>query len=485
MSLLRRARLEHQWWWYALIGAVLLLAAALGFRPSLLWIIVPIGIAALLVLLRQPLLGFFALILAALVAKVSIGTGTEVTLNPAVLMMPVLIVVWIMIRLTQRSISLAPSRVNLPLVLFFLSGLLSLFIGNVTWDPVVPRAANFTLVQLAQLAIFFFSGAAFWLVGNMIKDEIWLRRLTVCYLLVAGTLAIARAIPGGGGLLFESVTYAVNRAPFWLLLTAVATGQLFYNRHLSRQWRVFLIAILVAVVLFAFGDQKERSSNWVSVVIVVGVLIWLRVPRVRLVTAMAIILLVASGALSQFVYEFAGGDDKWSESGGSRLALNQAVIKLALRNPITGLGPAAYRPYGRITSLQYGAAFYYAINLSAHNNYVDLFAHGGLLGLGLFLWFMTELALLHARVRKHYPDGFTGGYVNGMFAAWFSIMVIMALADWFLPFVYNLGFEGFQSSVLIWMLFGGTLALEQMARNRAIPQEHDGSIRPDRQLEHA
>jgi hypothetical protein len=482
---LRRTRFEHRWWWYALIATVLLLAAALGFRPSPLWIIAPIGIAALLVLLRQPLLGFFTLILAALLANITIGTGTEVTLNPAVLVVPVLIVIWIVIRLTEHSISLAPSRVNLPLILFLLSGLLSLLIGNVTWDPVVPRAANFTLVQLAQLAIFFFSAAAFWLAGNLIKDEIWLRRLTVCYLIVAGSLAIVRVIPGGSGLLLETVTYAVNRAPFWMLLTAVTTGQLLYNRNLSTRWRAYLIAILVAVVLFAFGDQKERSSNWVSVVVVVGVLVWLRVPRIRLVTAMVIILVAASGVLSQFIYQFAGGDEKWEESGGSRLVLNEAVIKLALRNPVTGIGPASYRPYGRMTPVQYEGAYYYNIGLSAHNNYVDLFAHGGLVGLGLFLWFMTELALLLARVRKHYPDGFTGGYVNGMLAAWFAIMVIMILADWFLPFVYNLGFEGFQSSILIWMFFGGALALEQMARNRTMPQEQHGSLRPDRQLEHA
>lgn len=464
---LRRTRLERRWWWYALIAAVLPLAAALGYRPSAVWLVVPIGLAALLILLRQPLLGLLGLILAALLAKATIGTGTEVTLNLAVLLVPVLIAIWILVRMTKHSIRLAPSRVNLPLALFLLSGLLSLFVGNVTWDPVVPRAANFTIVQFAQLAIFFFSAAAFWLAGNWIKDEMWLRRLTACYLVVAGILAIVRVIPGGDGLLLDTVTYAVNRAPFWMLLTAVTTGQLLYNRHLTTRWRVFLIAILVAVVLFAFGYQKERVSNWVGVVIVVGVLIWLRVPRIRLVTGMAIILFAASGVLSQFVYDFAGGDAKWEESGGSRLALTGAVIRVTMRNPVTGIGPASYRPYGRMNPLQYEGAYYNNIGLSSHNNYVDLFAHGGIVGLGLFLWFMTELALLQARLRKHYPDGFAGGYVNGMLAAWFSIMVIMALADWFLPFVYNLGFEGFQSSILIWLFFGGTLALEQMARQQA------------------
>ena len=126
-SIIRRTRFERPWWRYPVIAAVLVFAVALGFRPSVLWLVVPIGIAAIFVLLRQPLLGFFALILAALLAKVSIGTGTEVDLYPAVLLMPVLIVIWILIRMTKHSVQLAPSRVNLPLALFLLSGIRPLF----------------------------------------------------------------------------------------------------------------------------------------------------------------------------------------------------------------------------------------------------------------------------------------------------------------------------------------------------------------------
>jgi hypothetical protein len=406
-------------------------------------------------------------------------------LNATVLLIPILIVIWLLMQLNQHAIRLVPSRPNLPLILFLISGLLSLFMGNVLWDPTVPRSANFTIVQFAQWGLFLFSAAVFWIAGNLIKDEVWLRRLVACFLIVGGILAVVRVLPGGGGLILEYVTYAANRAPFWLLLTALATGQLLYNRDLSTRWKIYLLVLLGAVVVFAFGDQKERSSNWVSVLVVVGVLIWLRIPRVRLVTAMAIVLFAVSGMLAEVIYEFAGGDAKWEESGGSRLALGNAVIKTALRNPIMGIGPASYRPYGRMTPLQYEGAYYYAINLSSHNNYIDLFAHVGIVGLGLFLWFMTELALLHARVRKHYPDGFTGGYVNGMLGAWFAIMTIMALADWFLPFVYNLGFEGFQSSILIWMFFGGIVALEQRANRKALAQERDGSLSSDRQLEHA
>ena len=44
--------------------------------------------------------------------------------------------------------------------------------------------------------------------------------------------------------------------------------------------------------------------------------------------------------------------------------------------------------------LLYGRAYWVAPRISSHNNYVDLFAHGGILGLLLFFWFAWEVARL-------------------------------------------------------------------------------------------
>ena len=41
-------------------------------------------------------------------------------------------------------------------------------------------------------------------------------------------------------------------------------------------------------------------------------------------------------------------------------------------------------------------------------------------------------------------------------------LVLMVFADWLLPFVYNIGFPGFQASVLVWLFLGGLVALEHM-----------------------
>ncbi len=48
-----------------------------------------------------------------------------------------------------------------------------------------------------------------------------------------------------------------------------------------------------------------------------------------------------------------------------------------------------------------------------------------------------------------------------MVAALAASLVIMLLADWILPFVYNIGFEGFQASILVWLFWGGLVAIPQ------------------------
>ena len=81
---------------------------------------------------------------------------------------------------------------------------------------------------------------------------------------------------------------------------------------------------------------------------------------------------------------------------------------------------------------------------------------------GLFSWFAMEVARTGLRLRARFHRGFAAGYVNGMLAAGAGALVLMLFLDWILPFVYNVGFSGFQASVLVWLFMGGLLALEGM-----------------------
>lgn len=448
----------------AVVATVLFLAVLLGQRAAPQWLgALAAGVGGL-ALLAQPVLGLFALVAAALLAPLEIATGTEVMLNPVTILVPGVTMLWVLAMVRRRQIWLRPTAVNRPLLLFLAAGLFSLLIGRVAWDPIVPVRSNFLLVQLAQWAIFALSAMAFWLTAHLIRAEQWLWRLTAFFLLLGGGVILLRLAPGLGEWLGRFTTIAFIRAPFWLLLTGLAGGQLLWNRRLSWGWRIFLGLVLTAALHYAFVQQREVASNWVGLTTVLGVLIWLRFSRLRRWLVVLVGVLMLAGVLFPALYDFAGGDEEWLVSGGSRLALIERVVEVTMRNPITGLGPAAYRPYANSKPLPYLGAYWVAPLVNSHNNYVDLFAHGGILGLALFAWFSVEVARLSLRLRRRYTVGFAAGYVSSMLAVGAGALVIMLLADWMLPFVYNIGFPGFQASVLVWLFLGGLAALENMAK---------------------
>ncbi|MBE2240080.1 MAG: O-antigen ligase family protein [Caldilineaceae bacterium] len=444
------------------VALVLLLASLLGARASLPDLaLLAMGFGAILLVIN-PSLRLPAVLLSALLVPFSISTGTEVMLHPVVVVLAAVTGLWLLRGVRAQRFAFAASPANLPLLLFLIAGLLSFAIGNATWDWTVPHKSNFWLVQFAQWSIFALSAAAFWLTANTVRSMAALQRLTWLFLGVAGALALLRMAPASAPLANAISTGAFIRAPLWVLLTALGGGQLLFNRSLGAGTRLFLVAVLVAVLIYAFVDEREAASTWLGIGVALAVLGWLRWSQLRWLMIGMVLLLAVSGVLFPFFYEFAGGDQEWDQSGGARLVLIERVIEVTMRNPITGLGPAAYRPYANIKPLPYGRALWMQPQINSHNNYVDIFSHGGLVGLALFGWFALALWRQGLRVRQRHRQGFASGYVNGALAAGAASLVIMLLADWILPFVYNIGFYGFQASVLVWLFLGGVVVLDRL-----------------------
>jgi O-antigen ligase len=195
----------------------------------------------------------------------------------------------------------------------------------------------------------------------------------------------------------------------------------------------------------------------------IAALAWLRFRRLRWLALVVILLLLLSGLIFPAVWDFAGGDDEWTGSGQSRLVLIERVLSVSMRNPVTGIGPAAYRSYAGITPLAYGQAFWLEPQINSHNNYVDIFSQFGLIGLALFVWLVVEMGQLGTRLLGVYSEGFEAGYVRGVLAVGVGSLAIMIMADWILPFVYNIGFPGFQASILVWLFLGGLVGLDAAA----------------------
>jgi hypothetical protein len=106
------------------------------------------------------------------------------------------------------------------------------------------------------------------------------------------------------------------------------------------------------------------------------------------------------------------------------------------------------------------------VQFNSHSQVIDLIAQTGLVGLACFTWFITEVGLLGLRLAKSAPEGFARGYVYGALGGLAGTIVAAYLVDWVLPFVYNIGLNGFRASVLAWLFMGGLVSIEQLVRRQ-------------------
>jgi O-antigen ligase len=133
------------------------------------------------------------------------------------------------------------------------------------------------------------------------------------------------------------------------------------------------------------------------------------------------------------------------------------MAQIIKASPIWGLGFANYYWYTPLFPIRG-----YAVSFNSHNNYVDIVAQTGLVGLVCVLWFFGEAGTLCSRLRDQVPTGFARAFVYGAMGGLAGTIVLAMLGDWVLPFVYNIGLFGFRTSILAWLFLGGLVSLEQM-----------------------
>jgi O-antigen ligase len=450
-----------------------MLAAYLGQRASWGYLALLVGGMGFLLLLQNPGLTLVAMAGLSFTLPFTFGTGSEVALTPPVLLIPVVVVVWLLDGLRQGEVRTPASRTILPLILFTSSGLLSLVAGNIFWDPQVPRPDNLLLVQLAQWAIYALSAAIFVAAGALgtLDSGQWQRSATWLFLGLAAVVVLEHYIPPLYRILPWATPSMADRSMFWTWLPALAAGQLLFNRRLDRRVRVGLLVLLLVSAFYIIFRQRTWVSGWVpfgvALLAVVCLWVWRRSRPAALVLGVGMIVLAV--VLYPVFFAHAGGERELAVSWGGRKLLYQAVFDLVKEHPILGLGPASYRHYGHATWLSMGAgrALWTRPDISSHNNFIDVYAQQGLVGLVFFLWFLVELGLLCRRLAPRFKGDFREGYIYGAMGGLAGSLVAMMLADWLLPFVYNVGFSGFRTSALAWMFMGGLVALEQISRRQA------------------
>ena len=112
--------------------AIILASAFFARHPSVMTLLVIVGMAGVLIIMRWPLLGLAGVIIGGLVVPIGIGTGSESELNPPILLLVLLMGISLLEMVRRREIQRVTSRTVLPLVVFLGATFLSFGVGAVT-----------------------------------------------------------------------------------------------------------------------------------------------------------------------------------------------------------------------------------------------------------------------------------------------------------------------------------------------------------------
>ena len=437
-----------------LVISELLLIAALAFMASqrqlALVLLVPLGVGLVLTCLRWPSLGLIVASLAGLFVPFLGPSG----LNATMIVVGLLLGLWLLdIISRRRQIQFALSRTIWPLLSFLLVATISFGVGQLPWLTFALHAP--LGAQLGGLAIIVLSAGTFLLVANQVRDLRWLSRITWAFLTIGALSVIVRSVLPALGFPTRDFFQPVGPV-FYIWLVSLAFSQALFNGDLQRGWRLVLGALvlvtLYVLVFLKFGDKSGWLSSFVCIAAIIGARSWRAGLALVPVAALAA-WYMWTGLVATDEYSISTRFDAWS--------IMAQIIKIS---PILGLGFANYYWYTPLFPIRG-----YAVSFNSHNNYVDIVAQTGLVGLVCYLWLLLELGRLGWRLREHVPGGFAQAYIYGALGGLAGMVVAGMLGDWVLPFFYNVGLNGFRSSMLGWLFLGGLVSLEQMVIRQKLP----------------
>jgi O-antigen ligase len=175
-----------------------------------------------------------------------------------------------------------------------------------------------------------------------------------------------------------------------------------------------------------------------------------------------VLLLALPGVMSGLLNE---GDNTYSVL--TRIEAWKILWEIIKVSPLLGVGMANYYWYTTMFKI-----LGYRVSFNSHNNYIDIAAQTGLIGLAVFIWFLWESLRLGLQTLKLVPEGFPKAYLIGVLGGLAGTAASGMLGDWILPFVYNIGLPGFRASVFTWVFLGGMLALAKFYLLPGQGEEH-------------
>jgi hypothetical protein len=433
------------------VVAVLGASLVSGMNQTPLLVLLVVGILALLVLNRWHSLGFVILIAASMLVRFGFSTGTQTEINITILLLVLLLGQWVLDMLSRQEIKLMAHGTVRALLVFTVVVVLSFMAGQLPWYPT--SGAPLT-AQIGGLVLYVLCGGTYLLIGHRLQNVNWLKVMTWTFIAIGGFFMLVYLVPPLSSAMQPLLPPTARGGMFWVWLVALAFGQLIGNRSLRLPVKGALVLVIAMTLYVALVLTREWTSGWAPSLVAILVILWMGSPRLALLAT----LLAGAYAATRFAALLGYVDV--GDTGYSIMTRVQAwniLMEIIMVNPLLGLGPANYYFY-----TSYYRILGYNVSFNSHNNYVDLLAQTGVVGLACIVWFFAEAGRLGWRLRAQPLGPFEHGYVIGALGGLAGTMVSCALGDWLLPFVYNVGFAGFRASVLAWIFLGGLLALSRL-----------------------
>jgi O-antigen ligase len=435
---------------YALAALVLILTASSLLRVDR--VPAPLAVAILCIGVLAAIRPATALLVVA--ALVPIATYTLRGCNPAVAWPETLVIAfgagWLSRRALRRGDPGLPQSVRLPLVVFacvlFASTLVQMSVDQARLGP--PEFASSMLRYFSRE--YFVSGsdrylhAAAFLLEGLLLFSVSVRAATADRRFaarLAGALAASTAVAAAINLQ-ELVTSALRFDNFWgMLAQHIATAR--FNVHyadVNAAGSTFALLLCVSAGLAAGARRAGRLWAIAAACIALG--LWMSGSRTALfacpvalaslavvaarnhmsrrgrfvTTVVAVALLAAAVAV---IYAPTRGNQKASSIAAEvRVEMARTTMRMLSENPLFGIGLGEfYQRTGEFSSPELLALFPPAQHENAHNNFLQILAETGLIGLAAFLWLLLTTLYVAARPLSTSPaDKLAWGTMAGLFA---------------------------------------------------------------------
>lgn len=378
-------------------------------------------------------------------ANIPVGNASEMPISMVITLG--LTGMWLLGMFTRRTWEAPPTPFNRALLAFMVVCIISLPWGILWADPILNWSVmgNFRMVQIASLLSLLALMWTPWLVGRFI-DQTWQIWFYLWSFIVAGAMMTFTQFFG------IRQPFLSDQGLWGLWFALPLAGLALVYPHTPWYGRLLGVALLGWHLYLAVIKNSLWVSGWLPTLAGLFALSFLHSRKIFVMLLIITIPFAVLGPGRTYLDRVTAENIEEGSSG--RLEIWERSLGIVREHWLFGTGPGGYAPYN-MTYFPWDAR-------STHNNYFDILAQFGVVGLGLWLWFVGASLWYGWRTVRIAPPGLLRTVAIVAASGWAAAQVSMVFGDWVLPFVYNQSIAGFRYAIYSWIFLGLLIVVRRM-----------------------